>query len=469
MEASQSISDRDDFYLDILGQQAKINRLYTQLVLCFPLPDDSDSSMKAIVETLTKGLERLSASFPWVAGKVVEDEDGNFKIRPFHKPPFLIMADYRFLDYENPHTIPDWATLERAKFPFSMLDELWIAPQKTLAEGSVSEHPAPVFLVQANLANGGLLLIFSAQHGSMDMRGQAQVMYLYAKACRNEPFTNSELNIGNMNRKNVIPLLNESDLGPDCPISTESTGKKERTEKATTKTHQQSGNDCIWAYFLFPATSLATLKSIALTTTPLGGFVSTDDALTAFVWQSITRARLPHIISTGTIKYNSTLSRNVDVRRHLSIPESYPGLVTAATVHTAAIDVLVEESLGTLATHLRSALNPAALKHKTCKLATIISKDKNSKMASFVPKGISELDVRISSWAKENCSSLDFGFGKPVAVRRPRFKEGAREGLVYFLPKSLDGELAVGVCLRGEDMERLKMDEQFSKFGTFIG
>jgi hypothetical protein len=231
---------------------------------------------------------------------------------------------------------------------------------------------------------------------------------------------------------------------------------RQRSKKSPLQSHQQLSNDCTWTYFLFSAASLATLKSLALTTTPLNGFVSTDDTLSAFIWKSVTNARLPRIINT-TFKQNSTLSRNVDVRRHFSIPATYPGLVTSTTIHTAAIDVLVEESLGTLATDLRLTLNPTSLKHKTRNLATIISKDRNSENATFVPTGVPELDVRISSWAKENCAQLDFGFGRPVAVRRPRFTEGAREGLVYFLPKTLDGEIAVAICLRHDDMERLKM------------
>jgi hypothetical protein len=36
------------------------------------------------------------------------------------------------------------------------------------------------------------------------------------------------------------------------------------------------------------------------------------------------------------------------------------------------------------------------------------------------------------------------------------------------IPKSLDGEIAVAVCLRDEDMERLKADEEFARHGTYI-
>jgi hypothetical protein len=32
----------------------------------------------------------------------------------------------------------------------------------------------------------------------------------------------------------------------------------------------------------------------------------------------------------------------------------------------------------------------------------------------------------------------------------------------------LDGEIAVAICLRDEDMERLKADEEFAKYGRYI-
>ena len=101
--------------------------------------------------------------------------------------------------------------------------------------------------------------------------------------------------------------------------------------------------------------------------------------------------------------------------------------------------------------------------------ATLIANPGKAQKASFADASVPELDIRLSSWAKENCYDLDFGFGKPEAVRRPRFVVGAREGLVYFLPKTLEGEIAVGVCLRDDDLERLKGDEEFAKFGTYVG
>ena len=41
---------------------------------------------------------------------------------------------------------------------------------------------------------------------------------------------------------------------------------------------------------------------------------------------------------------------------------------------------------------------------------------------------------------------------------------------MLILPKRLDGELStVAMCLRDEDMERLRMDEEFAKYKKYIG
>jgi hypothetical protein len=458
-------SDLDNFHLDIFGQGPRINRLYTQITLCFPLPGNSSVSDLELINIFTKGIEQLSANFPWVAGKVV-NEHGSFKIKPFENTTRLVVKDYR-----NDRSAPTWDTLRRANFPFSMLDECIIAPRKTLAVSDVSDVPnseLPVFLIQVNFITSGLLLTINGQHGSMDMTGQGQIMHLFAKACRNEPFTPSELSIGNMDRKNIIDLLDDDTPGPELDHQilkdTTSDGGGQAVQPQT------QPSECIWAYFTFPATSLAALKSLAMKTIPSGSnFVSTDDVLSAFIWQSITRVRLPRLGSPSTL--NSALSRNVDARRYLSIPSTYPGFITSSTLHTSAIGALVKEPLGSIAAQLRSALDPASIRYRMRASATRISNYGEEQKPSVAATSVPELDIRLSSWAKENCYDLDFGFGigKPEAVRRPRFAAGAREGLVYFLPRALDGEIAVGVCLRDDDLERLKADEEFTKFATYIG
>lgn len=53
-------------------------------------------------------------------------------------------------------------------------------------------------------------------------------------------------------------------------------------------------------------------------------------------------------------------------------------------------------------------------------------------------------------------------------VRRPGFGNRAREGLVYFFPKTGEGEMGMGVRLRGDDLWVLR-DVEFGDLGRFVG
>ncbi len=85
------------------------------------------------------------------------------------------------------------------------LDESIVAPRKTIP--GPSESTAEVFQLQATIIKGELVLSFLGQHQAMDGTGQAQVIHLFSKACRNESFTAEELSIGNLAAENVVLLL----------------------------------------------------------------------------------------------------------------------------------------------------------------------------------------------------------------------------------------------------------------------
>lgn len=464
MDAVMNDPNLADFPLDIFGQQSRINRLYTQITFCYPLAGDDSNVASEIIKTLEKGFRRISESFPWISGKIA-NENGSFKIKRGSGSPHIVIKNFT----KDP-SVPDWDSLQQASFPFSMIDGSVLAPCRTLESSS---EGLLVFLIQVNFVRGrGLLLTLNGQHGAMDMAGLAQVMYLFSKACRNEAFTEDELSIGNMDRRNVIPLVDD-EMYDNSIIDNNPPIANEKFQQVQQKQTQASSNSCTWAYISFSGEKLATLKAHATATLPSepSKFISTDDALSAFVWGSISRIRLQRYVqcSDNTRKPTTTLSRNVDVRCHLGIPATYPGLVTDQTAHTFPLEEVANQSLGFLSSELRSALDPASLSRHTREIAARISRQKNLENAMNVSKSYPEFEVRLSSWAKERCCALDFGFGLPVAVRRPRFTDGSRDGLVYFLPKSLDGEIVVGVCLGREDMDLLRNDEEFIRFGTFLG
>lgn len=452
--------------LDITGQAERINRLYTQITLCFPDRIEGPGLRTEVIDNLERGLARLSRKFPWVAGKVIKDDDG-FKIAPTETYLGLVVKEL-----QDGATVPTWEELRRADFPFSMLDEDAIAPCKTMVEPDAER---PVLLAQANFVKGGLLLTFNAQHGSMDMAGQGQVITLFAKACRGEDFTKEEVGVGNMQRTGRIPISGDEMPGAtDCPDlkPREVVEDGEAKEKPREVPPRAPSDTLEWAYLDFPAASLSSLKQLASQTLATDmTFVSTDDVLTAFIWQSITRARQPRLDNPRSTP--TTLTRNVDVRRHFNLSPTYPGLMIAATSHTCSVDDLVShKSLGALASDLRVALDPDSLRKSAGFQATAISQNKDAAaQRSIAALSNPSFDVRLSSWAKEKLYDLDFGscLGQPEAVRRPKFINGAREGLVYFLPKGRDGSIMVGICLREEDMGRMRLDGEVVRWSRWIG
>ncbi|KAI4155885.1 MAG: hypothetical protein LQ340_000665 [Diploschistes diacapsis] len=458
------ITELDDV-LDILGQQALL-KIYTQICLCFPVVDAS--SYSSLIDTLIIGLERVSRSFPWVAGQVISEGSGEgntgiFKIKPLAKVPRLDVKDLR----DDP-SAPTMDALRCASFPFRMLDESVIAPRTTLPSCAESpSDPAEVFLLQATFIKGGLILTFLGQHNAMDMTGQGHIIHLISKACRNEPFTPEELSTGNLPRRNIVPLLDRSyKQGPELarqivkPISIHPS-----SNEAIAQQEAPTSPNSTWTYFTFSRASLAALKELA-TETLVSGYVSTDDTLSAFIWQRIMQARL-HRLTPAT---ESTFARAVDVRRYLNIPKTYTGLIQNMTYNTSTLQSLSDQPLGAIASQLRAEVDPktSSLEYNTRALATHLSRSPDKTTVSITATLDLSLDVMLSSWAKLDCYDLDFGLGlgKPEAVRRPQFVPV--ESLIYLMPKALDGEIVVAVCLRDDDMDGLRKDKEFVKYGREI-
>lgn len=453
-----------DVKLDILGQQPLL-RIYTQISLCFPVPDSSAQS--ATITTLQKGLERLSEALPWVAGQVVkepgpEGSSGVFKIKHLDSTPRLVINDLR-----NDPSTPTMEDLRRAGFPMSMFDEDVVAPRRTLPGGPGYDPagPEPVLLLQVNWIEGGLVLTVNGQHAAMDMTGQGEVIRLLSKACKGEPFTAEEVATQNLARDTIVPLLDDS-YEPGDELDEQVVPQQPLHTQPATLEDPSTQPKVQWVYFSFNSKSLSELKAEADRSrdgsTP---FISTDDALTALIWQAITKARLSRLKPDQKIK----LSRAVDARSFVGVSKGYPGLLQTMTYNNETPQQLIAFPLGIIASRLRSELDAEKVRFRVQGLATAMSRLADKSGFSFTALSNPNTDIMLSSWAKVGCWDLDFGLGlgKPECVRRPMFTPC--EGLMYLMPRSLDGEISLGVSLRKDDIERLKADEGFIKYGKYIG
>ncbi|OHF01590.1 trichothecene 3-O-acetyltransferase [Colletotrichum orchidophilum] len=438
--------------IEILGQQPGL-KIYTQIAVCFSVEDDH--SYANITKTLSIGLKRLTASFPWVAGQIVNEgaSDGNtgiFKIAPHEATPPFIIKDLR-----TDSSAPSMQDMKIANFPFSMIDESIVCPRPTLPiDPTLVGKPEPVFIIQATFIRGGLILAFLGHHQVLDGTGQGQLIKLLSKACEHEGFTEEEVATGNLTRHNIIPLLEGYSGGPetDAMIIKPST------------TPSRALATCSWAYFDFSSASLSALKSLASETVK-SGYITTDDAVTAFVWQSISRIRAKRLSPDD----ESKLARAVNVRGYMGIPQTFPGLIQSMTNNSMTIKNLVERPLGEAASLLRSTVDPETLSYGVRALATLIDQAVDKSIFSFTGALRLDRDLAFSSWAKLDLYEQDFGLElrKPESVRRPQFTPV--ESLGYLLPKAPDGSIALAVCLRDEDMKELKRDELWLKYTNYIG
>lgn len=475
-----------DLDLDIMGATPALFKLYTQLAFVYRMPEATPKEQ--ISSALNLGLERLSAAFPWVAGQVVNTNPDakstpKYKIRQLKPTPELVIKDYT-----NDPSIPTFSQLKEAKYPMSMLSEDTWAPCSTLAgltydPSSPDGDPnkvAPVMLVQISFVAGGLVLCINLQHNVCDMTGQETIMSWLSKACRGEDFTEQEMRLGQIDRATAVPLITEDNwtpgnlldhqiIRPQQDTSQESTASTTPAPDSTAAETPEPPPSCSWSYFNFSATALDALKRLASQNLPSScKFISTDDAISAFIFQSILRARKPRLQHQQPV----TFARAVDARRYLDVDPAYPGILQNMAYVTYELPSLLTAGLGQVAASMRKEVDPTSsdITLRTRALVTYLAQSpENSSTISFTASLKTDRDIMLSSWAKIAAYNWDFGFGlgKPEAVRRPALLPV--ESLMYIMPKDGNGDIAVGICLRREDLERLVEDAEWTKYATCAG
>ncbi|UKZ67822.1 uncharacterized protein TrAtP1_008981 [Trichoderma atroviride] len=358
-----------------------------------------------------------------------------------------------------------------------MLDGSLVAPVVAFPQSYEESDlkPAPVISFQANFVKGGLLLDFAAQHNTMDLSGMCQCLHLLAEAMRGDEFSALELEQGNRDRRHVVPLLR-----PEEPLLDHSHMIRLPNPSLSSGVPpgpSQHGiiNQPVWNWhtFRFSATSLRALKELASQYTASSdpnrdqtmAFVSTNDALCAFWWQRLSFTRLARSDGTGPFKLDqlSKFSRAIDGRTALDIPPEYIGQMVHTCPTKLPIGEVATRPLGYVAAELRRNLKTYNTPQMVRSFATLIARAEDRSTITFMATFDPTIDVGCSSWAHADVYSKEFGkvLGKPALVRRPRFDP--LKGVVYFLPKNLDGDIDVITCLTQEDLEGLVSDVEFKK------
>ena len=444
-----------DGTLNIFEQRPVWGRLAINLGFCFHLSEEAD--LAVINKKFQHALVTLAGNFPWIAGEVVtegRDKDGSSgvsKIVSRDQMPKIISRDHRKIT-----SIPSMQQLRQAGIPISMLDDSVFAPRA--AAVAIPLVSRPVLMVQSNVIHGGLVLVFSGDHAAVDLPGLLQIIRWFSTLCHDTRLSTTELMTGNMSRRDLIPLLDSSyqpgeELAQQIPPN-HTTGMPSSQAR------------CSWATFKVPCHAVSEIKTAA-TATRTSPYVSTDDSLSAFIWQSVARARMQRL-SPDTI---SKAARAINVRRILDIPSDYPGLVQNNIFHQLPLHELSTQPLGVVASMFRDAITckSPSLEFYSRALATALSRTTDKGSLRVGANLNLSSDLLLSSATTSGAYQLDFalGLGLPEAVRLTR--QDPFESMAYLLPFTPEGDATILICLRDSDLAAVMADESFSQFAQYVG
>ena len=452
-------------YQDDIGQLARL-KTYTHLLLGFPISNETDRD--SIVKALEDAALALTATFPWLAAKVMHEgrtaeNSGVFRLKPC--PDFAPPNSVVIIQDRSDVCLP-YDQIRAAKGPVSMLDGKLLGPVIAFPETyeETKANPARVLVIQANFISGGLLLDVASQHNFIDGGGLFHCVSLLAKLLRGETLSDFEVQQGNRDRRNLIPLLRD-----DEPMLDHSHLKRPSVTTASTVGKRPPA---AWHCFRFPSTKVEENKNRAnadLVREAVGEetaqWVSTNDALSAFLWKRLAAVRFQR---RGNPDEFTKLSRALDARRAMGIPKEYMGQMGYNATCRVRFGDLDQMSLGATAATLRNKVKEVNTEHSVRSWATFISQEPDKSTIMFGGTFNPDTDVGLSSLAHVELYSQSFGIlGKPELVRRPNFSP--LEGCVYFWSRTESGDIDVLLCLNEADIEGLKADGEWKDHTEYIG
>lgn len=433
---------------------------YTIILLAFA--DQPGICRDAVLDTLDEGALRLLEAYPFLAGQVIKQNQsatnsGTYSIVPY--PPHQKKSPVRRKDCTN--LCPSYDEIMKADAPFAMLDGDILCPVKGMGHQYDEGTELPVLVIQANFIEGGLLLSFASEHNALDMNGQGTILKMFAAAARGEVLDPAVVAAGNRDPDTIVPLLRPG----EAPAKHDSMLRPSTlADKAPEQTRPKPA---LWVYWCFSAEQLASLKKTASSGR---SWVSTNDAITAFLTQCLTAVRLRE----GRVAADEIvqLQRAVDSRAMLCPPleDGYLGhLVAIADTTWQTSQMLCDASLADVAVDVRESLK-AVDDHFVRSLVTLINNTEDKTTIWYGVRNKAGRDFLASSWAQLHwLYSCDFGpgLGAPTTVRRPRMVPVP--DLAYIMPKNRNGDMHLATCLFHEDFVGLVNDSVWSQRAKLVG
>ena len=232
--------------------------VYSRRVLIF---SRDDAGQEQVVDALKTGLQRTVDEIPILAGQMGYSPAG-WTVKNGQARLRIKTVDIGFPE------------LEVANFPESMLPADKLSSVPALTDPQSEWHACRI---QANFIRGGLLLVVSINHTTMDGYGITKAIEALARNCRTK--------VGGAPSGNLI--LDRS-VFPDSTVAPDATRLASYNIVRGTPNLGPLSSRVITASFRLSVPSLEALKRAAF---PAEGWITTHDALNALCWRAHARGR----------------------------------------------------------------------------------------------------------------------------------------------------------------------------------
>ncbi|CAG8655947.1 9009_t:CDS:2 [Racocetra fulgida] len=190
---------------------------------------------------------------------------------------------------------------------------------------------------------------------------------------------------------------------------------------------------------------------------PNGCWISTNDALVAHFWRTITRARN---IDLNTEVFCSIAFNGRD-RLNPPIPKSYYGNVVFQVCQKMLVSQLINGSPSSVALQVRKAITEINDSHMRSIIDWVEQQPDKSLISECIMFNGEDFGItNVSKFQKYNL--IDFGDGNPIKQRRRQ--EFALDGHYIVQSTETDDGIEVYFNLQTEKLEIMEQDPEFKKF-----
>lgn len=475
---SASNSRNKEHVLKLSSIEHCMPRAYIRVCLAYRVPSPEAETLALL--RLKAFVRRIVDAKPYLTGRVVAAKDpgpqeGKVEVR-FTVNDLDNFPCLQIRSLSRNGVLFDYQQLDRDGLPPSAIKPELVS---ALPE-SADEDRAPVFRVQANLVQGGLIVSFYLHHCISDGTGMG---LLISGNILNDDFTfkrdlqSSSHTVPDLSERLASFATHKSVVRGALSWSSANLVSKREIKyrnvapaEAAPQGTAPPGRGCIFTFSDEKLSELRVSLKAELHILPSAVELTTTDALQTLLWHHMTSARRPSLLEAYGVT-SSKLLTPVDIRKKLEkekcLDDNYFGSAVDFSCAELSLDHLQRTdhaSMTITALAVHEAIRKVDDSYIRAAIALANSTDPTIDVRDLQASNMNRTtgaDMYITSWKNLPLyeSELDLGLGQPDWVRKPWSKD---PGSCIILPKDQrKNALEVVIQMTEDDMARLLRNEEF--------